>query len=348
MAALSELPAPGTHQPPRPFAPSLPGSDGVSDAGTLTPDATDLSVTASAPHAVRIGGLEEVMERLEGDVGDATCEFGPAGDDADVVPCVCDAAAGHMECAVPEARGMQFNGEGLHVRARIGEKFESPTLYMKYRVERGDSDSDKNVVLYGADSHLAPGKLRSWQVKVLEKVTGEGDATRAKRYSIWHQCIAEAVGVAIIVVFGVGSVCSAILFPGGLTGLWQVAVVWGFGVALAIASTASVSGGVFSSENMSALCWHAQSITGRGKLESDCCVWFSFFGMGFCLPACTARGYFYLGSTSEPGGVSRVRTTKAARLPMAETAPLLARAVHRGDNWRRVQPDGIRQPDPAF
>ncbi|CAN8071330.1 unnamed protein product [Agarophyton chilense] len=44
-----------------------------------------------------------------------------------------------------------------------------------------------------------------------------------------------------IVVFGVGSVCSAVLSE-SLSGLWQIAVVWGFGVALAILATASVSG----------------------------------------------------------------------------------------------------------
>lgn len=45
----------------------------------------------------------------------------------------------------------------------------------------------------------------------------------------------------MIVIFGVGSVCNAVL-TGYNEGLWQVAVVWGFGVALAIAATASVSG----------------------------------------------------------------------------------------------------------
>jgi glycerol uptake facilitator protein len=96
--------------------------------------------------------------------------------------------------------------------------------------------------MYGADEHVAAAARKGLQLKVLERVTGEGDARRAKRYSLWHQCAAELVGVMLIVVFGVGSVCSAVLFPGGLVGLWQVAVVWGFGVALAIAATASVSG----------------------------------------------------------------------------------------------------------
>jgi len=56
----------------------------------------------------------------------------------------------------------------------------------------------------------------------------------------FHQCMAEFFGTLFIVLFGVGSVCSAVS-SGMLMGLWQVAVVWGFGVALAIYATAAVS-----------------------------------------------------------------------------------------------------------
>lgn len=45
----------------------------------------------------------------------------------------------------------------------------------------------------------------------------------------------------LIVIFGVGSVCTAVLTNTSV-GLWQIATVWGFGVALAILCTASVSG----------------------------------------------------------------------------------------------------------
>jgi MIP family channel proteins len=44
-----------------------------------------------------------------------------------------------------------------------------------------------------------------------------------------------------LVLFGTGAVASAVL-TGALVGLWQVAVVWGFGVALAIYATAALSG----------------------------------------------------------------------------------------------------------
>jgi glycerol uptake facilitator protein len=51
----------------------------------------------------------------------------------------------------------------------------------------------------------------------------------------------EAVGTFLLVLFGTGSVACAVL-TGALQGLWQVATVWGFGVALAIYCSASLSG----------------------------------------------------------------------------------------------------------
>jgi glycerol uptake facilitator protein len=45
--------------------------------------------------------------------------------------------------------------------------------------------------------------------------------------------VAEAAGTYLLVLFGTGSVAAAVL-TGAQAGLWQVAVVWGFGVTLAI------------------------------------------------------------------------------------------------------------------
>jgi len=53
--------------------------------------------------------------------------------------------------------------------------------------------------------------------------------------------LAEVAGTFLLVLFGTGSVAAAVL-TGAQTGLWQVAVVWGFGVTLAIYATASISG----------------------------------------------------------------------------------------------------------
>ena len=51
----------------------------------------------------------------------------------------------------------------------------------------------------------------------------------------------EVLGTYLLVLFGAGSVAAAVL-TGAQQGLWQVAVVWGFGVTLAIYASAALSG----------------------------------------------------------------------------------------------------------
>ena len=59
--------------------------------------------------------------------------------------------------------------------------------------------------------------------------------------ALGRACLGELVGTYILAFFGCGSVMSAVI-TGAQVGVWQVAVVWGFGVALAIYATAAVSG----------------------------------------------------------------------------------------------------------
>jgi glycerol uptake facilitator protein len=51
----------------------------------------------------------------------------------------------------------------------------------------------------------------------------------------------ELLGTYLLVLFGTGSMAAAVLTNAQM-GLWQVAVVWGFGVTLAICASASLSG----------------------------------------------------------------------------------------------------------
>ena len=53
--------------------------------------------------------------------------------------------------------------------------------------------------------------------------------------------VGEALGTFLLVLFGTGAVACAVL-TGALQGLWQVAVVWGFGVTIAIYASAALSG----------------------------------------------------------------------------------------------------------
>ncbi|MFB3892680.1 MAG: MIP/aquaporin family protein [Phycisphaerae bacterium] len=58
---------------------------------------------------------------------------------------------------------------------------------------------------------------------------------------LWRQCLAEMAGTFILVLFGTGAVYAAAIC-GAHQGLWQVAVVWGVGVTLAIYGTGAISG----------------------------------------------------------------------------------------------------------
>ncbi|NRN29939.1 MIP/aquaporin family protein [Photorhabdus heterorhabditis] len=56
------------------------------------------------------------------------------------------------------------------------------------------------------------------------------------------QCIAEFLGTALLVFFGLGCVAAARI-AGAQLGLWEISIIWGLGVALAVYLTAGVSGG---------------------------------------------------------------------------------------------------------
>lgn len=53
--------------------------------------------------------------------------------------------------------------------------------------------------------------------------------------------LGELIGTYLLVLFGTGVVAAAVL-TGAQIGLWQVAVVWGFGITIAIYVSASLSG----------------------------------------------------------------------------------------------------------
>ena len=59
-------------------------------------------------------------------------------------------------------------------------------------------------------------------------------------HSLKGQCIAEFLGTALLIFFGCGCVAAARVAAS--FGLWEISIVWGMGVALAVYLTAGVSG----------------------------------------------------------------------------------------------------------
>ncbi len=61
------------------------------------------------------------------------------------------------------------------------------------------------------------------------------------QFGLWRACVAEAFGTFLLVFFGTGVMFVAVLTD-AIGGLFQVAVVWGIVIALAIYATSAVSG----------------------------------------------------------------------------------------------------------
>ncbi|MCA2017510.1 aquaporin family protein [Vibrio tritonius] len=65
--------------------------------------------------------------------------------------------------------------------------------------------------------------------------------TTKKQHTLLGECIAEFIGTGLLIFFGVGCVAAMVL-AGAQFGQWEISIVWGFGVAIAIYCTAGVSG----------------------------------------------------------------------------------------------------------
>ena len=59
--------------------------------------------------------------------------------------------------------------------------------------------------------------------------------------SLRHQCLAEFAGTYLLVFLGCGAVHASVL-TGAQSGLWQVAIVWGIAIMLAIYTVGAISG----------------------------------------------------------------------------------------------------------
>ncbi|HFQ4856582.1 TPA: MIP/aquaporin family protein [Vibrio vulnificus] len=62
-----------------------------------------------------------------------------------------------------------------------------------------------------------------------------------KKHTLFGECLAEFIGTGLLIFFGVGCV-AALVLAGAQFGQWEISIVWGFGVSIAIYCTAGVSG----------------------------------------------------------------------------------------------------------
>lgn len=65
--------------------------------------------------------------------------------------------------------------------------------------------------------------------------------TNSKQHTLLGECLAEFIGTGLLIFFGVGCV-AALVLAGANFGQWEISIMWGLGVAIAIYCTAGVSG----------------------------------------------------------------------------------------------------------
>ncbi len=66
-------------------------------------------------------------------------------------------------------------------------------------------------------------------------------ANNNEKHTLLGKCIAEFIGTGLLIFFGVGCV-AALVLTGAEFGQWEISIIWGLGVAIAIYCTAGVSG----------------------------------------------------------------------------------------------------------
>ncbi|MCG7496432.1 aquaporin [Vibrio sp. Of7-15] len=65
--------------------------------------------------------------------------------------------------------------------------------------------------------------------------------THTKKHTLLGECLAEFIGTGLLIFFGVGCV-AALVLTGASFGQWEISIMWGLGVSIAIYCTAGVSG----------------------------------------------------------------------------------------------------------
>src|SRR5262249_50290239 len=95
-----------------------------------------------------------------------------------------------------------------------------------------------------ARGRLPRGLRRMAESSTVDKPTtpaGRVVPVKAQPSSLTARCLAECLGTFLLVLFGLGAVHVYVLL-GALSGLWQVAIVWGVAIMLAVFAVGAISG----------------------------------------------------------------------------------------------------------
>lgn len=88
--------------------------------------------------------------------------------------------------------------------------------------------------------------------------------------SLKAQCGAEFLGTGLFLFFGIGCL-SALKVAGASLGLWEICIIWGLGISLAVYLTAGISGGHLNPAVTIALwlfaCFPKQKVFLKGRLR---------------------------------------------------------------------------------
>lgn len=138
------------------------------------------------------------------------------------------------------------------------------------------------------------------------------------------QCIAEFLGTGLLIFFGVGCV-AALKVAGASFGQWEISIIWGLGVAMAIYLTAGVSGAHLNPAVTIAL-WLFACFDGRKVVPFI----IAQFAGAFCAAALVYGLYYNLSSISNIPTIwcavaSKVLSWQVFSLPIQTRISILCR-----------------------
>ena len=111
--------------------------------------------------------------------------------------------------------------------------------------------------------------------------------------SLRAQCIAEFLGTGLFLFFGIGCL-SALKVAGASLGLWEICIIWGLGISLAVYLTAGISGAHLNPAITIAL-WLFACFPGRFMVGQSVLHWLCGRADAVCPSAHAGSGGLYGG-----------------------------------------------------